>query len=142
MDIRHKYRLYWRKFSGYKGNNMGYKDSFGNWHYGNFDLYKFGYERVGKDRVKMNELLEKKDRWVDLWSDIETVDYADFLVTRSKIKEIEKYTFSIMGEKDFWMEEKPSGIREFMLATNSRKNKAHELFEYLKEKQNISPVEQ
>lgn len=131
MDTK-KYRLYWREFSGYKGKRMGYKDSSNRWHYGNYTLYKFGYEEVGKDRVKINAERESRDRWVDLWSLITLRDFLDFECTLEAIKMLESKVADYMGKKDFWMEEQPSGITEFILESREKEVKAQEIFTYLR----------
>ena len=137
MDTKKGYKIYWREFNNYRGSKMGFKSNTGRWEYGNFPVYKFGYEQVGKDRVEMNEMFEKENKWVDLWEDIKMVDSIEFFVTRETVLELEKQILKHIGGKDFWMEEKISGLSEFRLKTKPTFNKASEIFAELREYANI-----
>lgn len=136
MDIKN-YRIYWREFSGYLGEKMGKKNSVGIWEYGNFDLFKFGYEEVGKDRVEMNDKYETENKWKDLWRIIKLRDFVEFECTLESIKHIEGEVKKYMGKKDFWMQEQVSGITEFMLASRKKEVEAEQVFKYLRELQDI-----
>ena len=132
IGTKKKWNLYWREFDDFRGSKMGVKVN-GVWNYSNRRLMKFGYEDVNKNRVEMNTLRESVDRWVDLWGTIETVRIVEIETTREHILRLEKGIHGIVGEKDFWMENKPNGITEFRLYTEDRKKSATQVFNLLEE---------
>ena len=129
--VTKNYRLYWREFNGYLGSKMGYRNSLGKMVYEKKDLFKFGHEEVGKDRVEQNAKWEVENKWKDLFAQITLRDYVDFYCTKEQIKEIEKAAFSCF-KKDFWMEEQISGITEFVLSDRKKEITAENIFKELK----------
>ena len=120
MDTR--YNVYFYIFRGYSNttSKIGYNFK-GNMKWGNFPILKVGVSRYDLDRIEENAKREIKDRFVDIWKKIEL--YGKVTVDSKKLaKDYESILLETLGNKDFWIVEKPIGIREMRVWTKERKD--------------------
>ena len=88
--------------------------------WGNFPILKVGVSRYDLDRIEENAKREIKDRFVDIWKKIEL--YGKVTVDSKKLaKHYESILLEALGNKDFWIVEKPTGITEMRVWTTQRK---------------------
>jgi hypothetical protein len=126
-----EYLVYVRMFRGYKGKGM-YRNVNGRRVSVTEPLIKVGVEEFGKDRVKANKDIDSKlgkPTWADLFSEIRTLFYLKYK-SKENAEKLEQNILKALGPKTFWMEEKPSGITEFRVLDNKRKQILRTLYTF------------
>jgi len=119
MDTR--YHIYFYIFKNYLNttSDIGYRRG-DNMEWGDFPILKIGICRNDLDRIQENTKREVKDRFVDIWGKITL--YGKVVVDSKEIAyHYEQKLLEALGEKDFWLKEKPKGITEMRIWTTGRK---------------------
>jgi len=124
------FSVYWYVFSDYRGRSLTEQIK-AKYPYKGI-LYKVGHQR-GEEyfgRVKDNAEYDagEKPIWIELWGKIQCEGIIKGFKTKEDAKKVEDRILEALGPKDFNLYENISGIREFRIASQERKQILNQYF--------------
>jgi len=124
------FSVYWYVFSDYRGRSLTEQIKAKDSYLG--VLYKVGHQKGEEHfgRVKNNAKYDKgkKPIWIELWGKIQCEGIIKGFKTKEDAKKVEDEILEALGPKDFNLYENISGIREFRIASQERKQILNQYF--------------